>query len=419
MPPTVDLLVTQLAQFATPLGKSARAGALQGKIRTVKDAAIAVRDGKIVYAGPRKKLPRGLKAKKEVDGRGLSALPAFIDSHTHLPFMGGRREEFSRRLRGESYLQIAQAGGGIVNSVRAVREASQREIETTVAKRLKIYRDLGVLTVEAKSGYGLDVATELKQLRALQKFRPGAKGIASPGVEIVPSFMGAHAVPKEWKHDRAEFLRQVLEEMIPAVAKERLAEFCDVFCDLTAFTPAETLAVASAAQRHGLKLKIHVDELADGGGAALAAKLGAVSAEHLIHAAPAGLRALAKSGTVAVLLPGTSFFLREPYAPARAFIAAGVPVALATDCNPGSARSENLHAVMMLAVMNMKISPEEALTAATLNAAAALSRAGRLGSLETGKQADIILLETDDWRDLFYHWGVNPVVKRFKAGREI
>ena len=419
MPPTVELLITHLAQFATPYGKSARSGVAQGKTRTVNDAAIAVRDGKIVFAGPQMKLPKGLKAKREVDGRGLSALPAFIDAHTHLPFMGGRREEFFRRLRGETYLQIAQAGGGIVNSVRAVRESSQREIEAAVAKRLRIYRDLGVLTVEAKSGYGLNGAAELKQLRALQKFRAGGVGALKIGVEVVPSFMGAHAVPKEWKHDRTEFLRQVIEEMIPAVATEGLAEFCDIFCDLTAFTPAESLAVAKAAQRYGLKLKIHVDELADGGGAALAAKLRAVSAEHLIHASPAGLRALAKAGTVAVLLPGTSFFLREPYAPARDFIAAGVPVALATDCNPGSARSENLHAVMMLAVMNMKISPEEALTAVTLNGAAALSRAQSLGSLESGKQADIILLGTDDWRDLFYHWGVNPVVKRFKAGTEI
>lgn len=417
--PAIDLLITHLAQFATPRGKTAKAGEAQGAVKTVKAAAIAAHQGKIVFAGPQQRLPHGLKALREVDGRGLSALPGFIDAHTHLPFMGGRREEFFRRLRGETYLQIAQAGGGIVNSVRAVREATRREIESEVAKRLRIYRELGVLTVEAKSGYGLNFAAELKQLRALKKFRAGGAGAKKIGVEIVPSFMGAHAVPKEWKHDRAEFLRQVIEEMMPAVAKEELAEFCDVFCDLTAFTQAETIAVANAAKRHGLKLKIHVDELADGGGAALAARLGAISAEHLIHAAPAGLRALAKSGTVAVLLPGTSFFLREPYAPARDFIAARVPVALATDCNPGSARSENLHAVMMLAVMNMKLQPEEALTAVTLNAAAALSRVRSLGSLEAGKQADIILLDTDDWRDLFYHWGVNPVVKRFKAGREI
>jgi imidazolonepropionase len=360
-----------------------------------------------------------LRAKNSVDGRGRVVIPALIDAHTHLPFIGGRRDEFLRRLRGETYLQIAQAGGGIVNSVRAVREASEAELTRTVARRLKIYRELGVLTVEAKSGYGLDFASELKQLRALRPFRAGGAGLRESGVEIVPTFMGAHAVPREMKEQRREFLRAVTGAMIPAVAREGLAEFCDVFCDLTAFTHTETRAVAAAAAAYGLALKVHVDELADGGGATLAARLRAVSAEHLIHASPAGLRALAKSRTVAVLLPGTSFFLNEPYAPARDFVAAGVPVAIATDCNPGSARSENLQVVMMLALMLSKLQPAEILTATTLNAAAALRRAGSHGSLEAGKRADFLLLDCEDWRDLFYHWGVNPVAKRFKGGREV
>lgn len=419
MPASVDLLITNLRQLATPLGKSARGGAAQGKLREVKDAAIAIRGGRIVFAGSAAKLPRGLRARNTLDGKRRVAIPALIDAHTHLPFMGGRRDEFLRRLRGETYLQIAQAGGGIVNSVRAVREASEGEITEAVAKRLKTYRDLGVLTVEAKSGYGLEFASELKQLRALQPFREGGAGLKRSGVEIVPTFMGAHAVPKEMKDRRREFLCAVVDEMLPAVAREKLAEFCDVFCDLTAFTKAETRAVAAAAKRHGLALKVHVDELADGGGAALAAELRAVSAEHLIHASRAGMKALAQSGTVAVLLPGTSFFLDEPYAPARGFVEAGVPVAVATDLNPGSAHSENLHAVMMLALMKSKLQPAEILAATTLNAAAALKRARERGSLESGKRADFLLLECEDWRDLFYHWGVNPVAQRFRGGVEV
>lgn len=411
-----DLLVTHIRQLATPTGKTARAGKAQGKVHEVRDAAIVVRDGAIVYAGPMAGLPKGLRARRTVDARGRVAIPALIDAHTHLPFMGGRRDEFLRRLRGETYLQIAQAGGGIVNSVRAVREATQGEITRTVAKRLKNYRELGVLTVEAKSGYGLEFESELKQLRALQPFRAGGAGLKKSGVEIVPTFMGAHAVPREMKEQRAEFVRRVCEEMLPAVARERLAEFCDVFCDVTAFTQDETRAVAAAAKRHKLALKLHVDELADGGGAALAAELGAVSAEHLIHASAAGLAALAKSRTVAVLLPGTSFFLNEPYAPARQFVEAGVPVAVATDFNPGSAHSENLHNVMMLALMQSKLQPTEILTGVTLNAAAALRRAKSHGSLEAGKRADFLLLDCEDWRDLFYHWGVNPVAMRFKGG---
>jgi imidazolonepropionase len=375
-----------------------------------------VRGGKIIYAGPRGKLPKGLRARREVSGAGMSAIPAFIDAHTHLPFLGDRRDEFLRRLAGESYLQIAQAGGGIVRSVGAVRAATQGGIEAAVARRLRVFREFGVLTVEAKSGYGLDPESELKQLRALQRFRAGGAGAEALGVEVVPTFMGAHALPREFRERRAAYVDLVIHGMLPAVAGEKLAEYCDIFCEQTAFTKSETTRIAAAAKKLSLRVKIHVDELTAGGGAGLAARLRAVSAEHLIHADGAGMKAMARAGTVAVLLPGTSFFLGEPYAPARRFVAAGVPVAVATDFNPGSAHSENLQNVMMLALQHSKLSPEEILTAVTLNGAAALDRAGSLGSLEPGKQADFLLLGTDDWRDLFYHWGVNPVKKRFKLG---
>jgi imidazolonepropionase len=384
-----------------------------GELAILKDAALILDHGAITWLGPSSGLPSLPDTLEVIDASGKSVLPGLIDSHTHLVFAGSRENEFEQRLQGLSYPEIATRGGGINATVRSVRAASKEELKDQARSRLQRFLRQGVTTVEVKSGYGLSLADELKCLEAIAELN------AEGPLELVSTFLGAHAVPPEFARDREGYLRLLLREMLPEVARRGLAEFCDVFCDTGAFTPAEAERILLAARELGLRAKLHADELSPTGGAELAARLGAVSADHLLRVTDRGIEALAASGTIATLLPGTAFFLALPYAPARRLIERGVSVALASDCNPGTCPTENLPLVGTMACTQMGMLPAEALTAVTLNAAAALGRSDRIGSLEAGKQADLVICSVPSYQHLFYHFGVDHVWRVVKRGRVV
>lgn len=412
-----DLLITKLAELATPRGTTPRRGREQGEVLRVRSAEVLCRDGRIAFAGTADERRRQFGELPDVarlDGNGGTLVPGFVDPHTHLPWAGTREEEFAQRLAGRTYQEIAAAGGGILSTVRATRAADEEELARVVTRRLDRMLVHGTTTAEAKSGYGLTLADETKQLRAI------ARAAAAHAVDLVPTLMAAHEVPPEHRPDRARYLDLVCKEIVPAVAASGLARFCDVFCEHGVFSADESRRVLRAGAEHGLLPRLHADEFVDSGGAALAAELGALSADHLIAVSPAGIEALAGSGVTAVLLPGTSFFLmKHTYAPARALVAAGVPVALATDCNPGSSFTESMPMVFVLAVFELRLSIEEALTAATLNAACCLGLGEEIGSIEEGKRADLVLLDAPNLLHLAYHYGINPVAAVVKAGRVV
>ena len=340
-------------------------------------------------------------------------IPGFVDSHTHAVFVGSRVHEYRLRLQGATYQQIAAAGGGIWATVQAVRRAHEEELVDAARPLLWSALRHGTTTIEIKSGYGLSLADELKLLRAIRRLAQELP------LRIVPTFLGAHAIPPEYRERRADYVELLCAEMIPAVAAEGLAEYCDVFADEGYFTLEEAERILQTARQHGLRLRLHADELAPFGAAELAARLGAVSADHLLHISEEGIAALRDAGTIATLLPGTAYTLRLPYAPARRLIEAGVPVALATDCNPGTCLCENMQFILSLACQCMDMLPEEALIAATLNGAAALERSHELGSLEEGKYADFVLLGVRDVTELVYHFGVNHVREVWIGGRRV
>ncbi|MGH2397313.1 MAG: imidazolonepropionase, partial [bacterium] len=343
--------------------------------------------------------------------RGTVVVPGFVDPHTHLVFAGSRADEFEMRLAGATYQEIAARGGGILSTMRATRAASEDDLLALGNLRLNRMLVHGTTTVEAKSGYGLSVEDELKSLRVVHRLS------ALHDADLVPTFLGAHAVPPEFAGDPDGYVRLIIDEMIPAVVEEDLAEFCDVFCDVGAFTPDQSRNVLLAGHEAGLDLKMHADELSDQGGARLASELEAVSADHLLRASDEGLRAMAESGTLAVLLPATALFLGLPYAPARRIIDLQVPVAIGTDFNPGTSPTYSVPMVIALSSLGMKMTPAEAVVAATINAAHAVGMAEEVGSLEPGKAADIVILEVDDYRQIAMTFGVNPVSTVIKRGR--
>lgn len=403
----IEQLITNIALLATPQGKAARCGTAQGELLLLQDAAIGMTDGKIVYVGSAANAP---PADAVLDAGGRLATPGLVDCHTHLVFGGWRQHEFAQKLQGVPYLDILAAGGGILSTTRATRAASEQELADKAAALLAEMQMYGVTSCEAKSGYGLSTEAECKQLRvirALQERTP---------VDLVATFMGAHALPPEYAHDREGYLSLLCEEMLPLVAREDLAQYCDVFCETGVFSPAEARRVLLAAQALGLDLKIHADEIDPIGGSLLAAELGAVSAEHLIAAGEGEIAAMARAGVIGVLLPATSFYLGKPYAPARAMLATGMAVAVASDFNPGSCPGNNLQFCMNLACLGYRLTPAEALCAVTLNAAAALGLAQRVGSLEIGKQADILLWDAADLNYIFYRFGSNLVHTVIKKG---
>jgi imidazolonepropionase len=377
---------------------------------TIRDGAVAARGGRIVWTGPtddarRLRLASGAT---ELDAAGRCVVPGFVDPHTHLVWAGSRADEWEMRLSGATYEEIASRGSGIISTMRATREAPDDTLRVLARGRLDVMLRHGTTTAEAKSGYGLDHDTELRTLRLVRELDQ-----AHP-VDLVPTFLGAHAIPPEFQAD--EFVDFVCEQVLPAVAGERLAEFCDVFCERGAFTPEQSRRVLEAGKRHGLRPKIHGDEFSDLSGAQLAVEVGATSADHLLRVSDAGIGALAGSDTIAVLLPGTALFLGVDYAPARRMIEAGVAVALGTDHNPGSSPTMSMPAVCALACSGMKMHPAEALTAATINAAHAIGRAQEVGSVEVGKRADIIVLGCDDYREMMMTFGTNLVGRVVKGG---
>lgn len=397
----MDFVIHGIGELATPLGKTSHAGPDQGRIEVFHDAYLMIRDGRVVKVGVGH-VPQVSGPMLDVEGRTVT--PGLIDPHTHAVFAGNRVQEFLARARGEKY-----TGGGILTTVSATRAASEKELVALAQPRLLRMLSQGVTTVEIKSGYGLTTADELKMLRAIRKLSEELP------LTLVPTFMGAHAFPPEMSRD--EYLRLLVEKMLPAVAKEGLARFCDVFCDRGFYSPKEAREILEAARGLGLGLKIHADELAWVGAAELAGELSAASAEHLLHVSEEGVEALARAGTVAVLLPGTAFVLDEPYPPARKLIEAGVPVALGTDFNPGSCPLASLPLVLSLAALKLGMSPEEVLAAATLNAAASLGLGQELGSLEPGKRADLVVWNAQTFAEIPYWIGQNLVWAVVKSGQ--
>jgi imidazolonepropionase len=412
-----DLLIENLAEIVTPLGRTSRRGREQGGVRRVRGGEVLCSDGRIAFVGTTEERLRAfgpLPEAERLDGRGGTAVPGLVDAHTHLPWAGAREMEFAQRLAGRSYEEIAAAGGGILSTVRATRAASREQLVAAMLPRLERMLACGTTTAEAKSGYGLALADETKQLEAI---RDAAR--LQP-IELVPTLLAAHEVPPEHGAERARYVTLVRQEIVPAIAELGLARFCDVFCERGVFSVEESRLVLGAGLAHGLLPRLHADEFVDSGGAELAAELGALSADHLMAVSERGVEALAASGVTALLLPGTSFFLRKKtWAPARRLIEAGVPVALATDCNPGSSNTESLPNVIQLAVFELGLTVEEALTAVTLNAAASLALGEELGSLEPGKRADVVVLDEPNLFHLAYHFGVNPVRSVIKGGHEV
>ena len=386
-----DFLIDTADLVATCAGAAPRSGAAQGAIGGLTRASVAAWHGRIVAVGAAADVTRSVTLDPEatvVDGRGHTLVPGFVDSHTHAVFAGDRRGELAQRLAGATYAEIAAAGGGIVRTVEATRAASEDTLVSLARPRLAEALAQGTTTCEIKSGYGLDTATELRMLRAIRTL-----GAAQP-IEVSATFMGAHEVPVEYRGRRDAYIQLVVDEMLPAVAREGLAEWNDVFCEVGVFTPDEARRILAAGRALGLAPRIHADELGASGGALTAAAIGAVSADHLIHVDEAAADAMARAGVIATLLPAAAFFLKlGRYAPARMLVSRGVPVALATDLNPGGGFSPSMPFVMALAAFGMGLTLEEALVAATINGAAALGRQQHVGSLEVGKQMDAVLVE--------------------------
>lgn len=380
-------------------------------IEVLENAYIVVENDKILAIGTGEVPKEYLVPTAEmVDLNGKLVTPGLVDSHTHLVHGGSRENEFAMKIEGVPYLEILQKGGGILSSLKATRSSSHKELIDKTMRSLKYMLELGVTTVEAKSGYGLDFENEIKQMevvKTLEYLQP---------ISLVSTFMGAHAVPPEYKGKRDEYVQLVID-MLPEVKKRGLAEFCDIFCEDKVFSVEESRKILTAAKEQGFKLKIHADEIVSLGGVELAAELGATSAEHLMKITDSGINALANSNVIADLLPATSFNLMEHYAPARKMIEAGIQVALSTDYNPGSCPSENLQFVMQIAAAHLKMTPKEVFKAVTINAAKAIDRHHEIGSLEVGKKADIAVFDAPNMSYFLYHFGVNHTSRVYKNGK--
>lgn len=416
--PAKVVVLAEIGQLLT-LGdgpKAARAGAAQGELGVLEDAAVVIVDGRISWVGPNAEVDRVIADRTDVEVHGCRdrvVMPGLVDSHTHLVWGGNRRDELELRLGGADYEQIFANGGGILSSVRQTRASGEDELHSVALRRALRMRASGTTTFEIKSGYGLDLETEQRQLRVARRLGH------SDGLRVRTTCLAAHALPAEHRSSvggRERFIDFVCAEILPAIVAEGLADYCDVFCDRGAFTPDESRRVLMRAQALGLGLRVHANELGSTGGALLAAELGAASADHLLYLEAHERAALRAAGTVATLLPGTSLVLGKPYADGRALIEAGVPVAVASDCNPGSCALENLALVLALACYGCRLSPAEAICAVTHNAAASLGLADEVGRIAPGLSADLLLLATDDYRDLVYHAGSPLISAVFQGG---
>jgi len=409
----VDLIIENANELLTLQGSSQKplTGERMKELGIIKRGSIAISKGKIAAVGKTEDITSRFVGKEKFDASQKVVMPGFVDSHTHLVFAGSREDEFEKRIQGASYLQVLREGGGILKTVKDTRKATKEELVETCLKTLKVMLEHGTTTVEAKSGYGLTTADEVKCLEVMRRLNE------KQPIDIIPTFLGAHATPPEYQSNSQEYVNLITDEMIPAISKHKLAEFCDVFCEKGVFNITQSRDILLNARKHGLKPKLHADELTNIGGAELAAEVKAVSAEHLIFASEQGMKAMAKKGVIGVLLPGAAFSLMTGrYANARRMINLGVPIALGTDCNP-SCWTETLQMVIALACHQMKMTPAEAISAATINAAHAIHRATEVGSLEVGKKADVIVLNIPNHKFLGYRFGVNLVEKAFKEGK--
>ena len=414
---SADCVVAGCRELLTCRGPVPKRKEALRDLGVIENGWVASAGGRIVFVGTERQFREEVRVAagaEWIDGGGLVACPGFVDAHTHLPFAGNREKEFGLRLQGWTYQQLAAAGMGIQTTVKATRVATAGELRALCLRRLDDMLLTGTTTVEAKSGYGLNVDDEIKQLEVLNDLGP-----LHP-VDIVPTFMGAHEVPPEFRDRRDEYIRLLAETLVPEVKRRNLAEFFDVFCEPGVFSLDETAALVREAKEAGFKIKIHADEFVTLGGAELAASLGAVSAEHLINISEAGIRKLAASGTAAVLLPGVSFFLMmEKKAPARRLVDAGAAVALASDFNPGSSHLSSMLFVLQLGVFTLGLGVEEAVNACTANAAYAIDRHREVGTLEPGKKMDLLLLDISDYVSLAYRLGRNPIRHVLKGGKVV
>lgn len=408
-----NLIIKNIGELVTCSGFAAKAGAVMSDLGIVTDGALVIQNGLIAAAGKTKEALRGIKPEEYtfLDAKGKAVLPGFVDSHTHFIFNGYRADEFAWRLAGVDYMEIMNRGGGIARTVVDTRKASRKGLAHSGRQRLDSMLSFGVTTVEGKSGYGLDRETEIRQLEVMALLD------WEHHIDIVRTFLGAHALPVEYQGKSDAFLDFLMAEVMPEVAERNLAEFCDIFCEKNVFSVAQSRRYLQRARELGFKLKIHADEMVRLGGAELAAELGAVSADHLLRASDKGVDAMAKAGIIATLLPLTAFSLKEPYASAREMIKRNCAVALATDLNPGSCFSESIPLLFALATLYMEMTPEEAVTALTINGAAAVGRSDTVGSLDVGKKGDAVILEFPSYRFLPYHIGVSAVEKVIKNGR--
>ncbi len=386
-------------------------------IAVIEDGSVLLQENRIVAVGSYEQLaidfPHLVEEADVIDATGKIVMPGLVDCHTHLVHGGTREQEFNMRLNGSTYMEIMNAGGGIHATTKRTRETSFEALYEKTKQHLDVFLKHGVTTVEAKSGYGLDWETEKKQLEVAKKLQD------THAVDVISTFMGAHAVPRDFKGREDEFVDVVMHDMLPKVAQLKLAEFNDVFCEKGVFTPAQSRRILEAGKALGLTPKIHADEIEPYNGAELAAEVGAISAEHLLVASDEGIQSMAEAGTIAVLLPGTAFFLRAPFARGRLMIDEGVPVAISTDFNPGSSPTMSLPFIMNLACMHMGLTLEEVLTATTINAAYALNRGHEIGSLEAGKQGDVIILDVANYKQLQYFYGMNHTHTVIKKGQVV
>ena len=410
----LDIIIKNASQLVTAASNIPKTGLELQNLGIIEDGAIGIAGGMITCIGKTNKILESYKAKTIIDASHKVVMPGFVDPHTHPIFVKSRENEFEMRLQGKSYKEISQTGGGILASIKDVRAASLEELIELGLKRINKMLEMGTTTIEAKSGYGLTTESEIKMLKAIKKINEISD------MEIIPTFLGAHEYPEEYKDDHETYIDILINEMLPAVKEQNLAEYCDIFCEEHVFTVNESRRILNAAKELGFKIRFHADELEPIGGAELAAEINAVSADHLVAISDEGIKRLKEAGVIPILLPATTFSLGlSKYAPARKMIDAGLPVALSTDFNPGSCNCDSQQFVTSLACLQMKMLPAEAINAVTINAAHSLERGNLIGSLEVGKQADVIILDMPTYQYLPCHLGSNTVETVIKKGKII
>jgi len=411
----VDLIIKNAKQIVTLKGlNKARSGDDANELALINNGSLAVKEGKIIAVGCTEDILRNFQAKKVIDAKNKVVIPGFVDPHTHPVFKNTRENEFEKRLKGSSYVEISKGGGGIRSSINGVRSATEDELYQLSMKRIQRIISNGTTTLEAKSGYGLSIESEIKMLKVIKRLQENLP------IDIIPTFMGAHEFPQEYKNNREEYIRILMEEMSPKIVELGLAKYFDIFTEDHVYNIEQSRDILIRAKEIGFKIRMHADEIEPIGGAELAAEVGAVTADHLGATSDKGIEALKKAGVIAILLPGTIFSLgMSTYARARDMIDRGLPVALATDYNPGSCNCDSMQFIITLACLQMKMTIAEAITASTINAAYSLEMGDKIGSLEVGKQADLLIMDIPSYQFLPYHFGSNCIEKVIKKGRVI